>query len=40
MLGGGWETYTGKVQRTAKCYDDDGHVKYVGLRLLLHLLLL
>ena len=32
-LGGGWEK--DNVQRMAKCYDDAGHSKYVGLRLLL-----
>ena len=32
-LGNGWEKE--KVQRTAKRYDDDGHGKDVGLRLLL-----
>ena len=32
-LGGGWER--DEVQRTAKCYDDDGHGKGVGLRPLL-----
>ena len=32
-LGGGWER--DKIQRTAMLYDDDGHGKYVGLRLLL-----
>ena len=32
-LGGGWERE--KAQRAAKCYDDSGHIKVIGLRLLL-----
>ena len=32
-LGGGWER--DQVQRAAKRYDDDGHGKYIGSRLLL-----